>query len=76
FSGLMTVVASRSAATQRAGRAGRLGPGKVVRTLDPKSFAAAPAHSTPEIRTGDLVAAGLSLAAWGTPRGEGLAMWE
>ncbi|MGO3856353.1 MAG: ATP-dependent helicase HrpB [Glutamicibacter arilaitensis] len=76
FSGLMTVVASRSAATQRAGRAGRLGPGKVVRTLDPKSFAAAPAHSTPEIRTGDLVAAGLSLAAWGTPRGEGLSMWE
>ncbi|WP_313811118.1 ATP-dependent helicase HrpB [Glutamicibacter sp.] len=76
FSGLVTVVASRAAATQRAGRAGRLGPGQVVRTLDAKSFAAAPAHSTPEIRTGDLVSAGLQLAAWGTPRGEGLSMWE
>ncbi|MFJ2619401.1 ATP-dependent helicase HrpB [Glutamicibacter sp. NPDC087344] len=76
FSGLVTVVASRAAATQRAGRAGRLGPGMVVRTLDPKSYAAAPAHSTPEIRTADLVGAGLSLAAWGAERGEGLQMWE
>ena len=76
FSGLVTVVASRAAATQRAGRAGRLGPGKVIRTLDAKSFAAAPSHSTPEIRTGDLVSAALELAAWGTPRGEGLNMWE
>ena len=76
FSGLVTVVASRAAATQRAGRAGRLGPGRVVRTLDEKSFAAAPAHSAPEIRTGDLVSAVLDLAAWGTPRGEGLDMWE
>ncbi|GAA1405305.1 ATP-dependent helicase HrpB [Glutamicibacter uratoxydans] len=76
FSGLVTVVASRAAATQRAGRAGRLGAGQVIRTLDAKSFAAAPAFSTPEIRTGDLVSAGLELAAWGTPRGEGLSMWE
>ncbi|MGQ3383792.1 ATP-dependent helicase HrpB [Glutamicibacter sp. TV12E] len=76
MSGLVTVVASRATATQRAGRAGRLGPGQVVRTLDPKSFAAAPAYSTPEIRTGDLVSAGLALAAWGTPRGEGLELWE
>ncbi len=76
LSGLVTVVASRATATQRAGRAGRLGPGQVVRTLDPKTFAAAPAYSTPEIRTGDLVSAGLALAAWGTPRGEGLELWE
>ncbi|MGP9787021.1 ATP-dependent helicase HrpB [Glutamicibacter sp. 287] len=76
FGGLVTVVASRAAATQRAGRAGRLGAGTVVRTLDPKSFAAAPAHSAPEMQTGDLVQAALSLAAWGTPRGEGLALWE
>lgn len=76
MSGLVTVVASRAAATQRAGRAGRLGPGRVVRTLDPKSFAAAPQFSTPEIRTGDLVSAGLAMAQWGTPRGEGLDLWE
>jgi len=76
MSGLVTVVASRATATQRAGRAGRLGPGQVVRTLDPKSFAAAAAYSTPEIRTGDLVSTALALAAWGTPRGEGLDLWE
>jgi len=76
MSGLVTVVASRAAATQRAGRAGRLGPGRVVRTLDLKSFAAAAEFSTPEIRTGDLVSAGLAMAVWGTPRGEGLDLWE
>lgn len=74
--GLVTVVASRASATQRAGRAGRLGPGTVVRTLDAKAFAAAPASSAPEIRTGDLVQAMLALAAWGAPRAEGLQLWE
>ncbi|HJX77618.1 ATP-dependent helicase HrpB [Glutamicibacter sp.] len=76
IAGLVTVVASRASATQRAGRAGRLGPGTVVRTLDAKAFAAAPASSAPEIRTGDLVQAALSLAAWGAPRGAGLRLWE
>ncbi|MDR4531907.1 ATP-dependent helicase HrpB [Glutamicibacter sp. PS] len=75
-SGLMTVVASRAAATQRAGRAGRLVPGTVVRTLDERSFAAADPATTAEIRTADLVQAGLYLAAWGTPRGEGLELWQ
>lgn len=76
MSGLVTVVASRASATQRAGRAGRLGPGKVVRTLDQRSYAAAPAFITPEISTADLVQTSLYLAAWGTPRGQGLALWS
>lgn len=75
MSGLVTVVASRASATQRAGRAGRLGPGKVVRTLDERSFTAAAAYLTPEIRTADLTQAALYLCAWGTPGGEGLDMW-
>ena len=76
MNGLVTVVASRAAATQRAGRAGRLEPGKVVRTLDERSFAAAPAYITPEISTADLVQSALYLSAWGTVCGEGLAMWQ
>jgi len=76
MSGLVTVVASRAAAAQRAGRAGRLGPGKVVRTLDERAFAAAPKYTAPEISTADLVPAALYLAAWGAPRGNGLAMWQ
>ncbi|MCW4467158.1 ATP-dependent helicase HrpB [Glutamicibacter sp. MNS18] len=76
MSGLVTVVASRASATQRAGRAGRLGPGKVVRTLDARSYAAAAAFITPEIATADLVQTALYLAAWGTPRADGLQLWQ
>lgn len=76
MSGLVTVVASRASATQRAGRAGRLEPGRVVRTLDQRSFAAAPAFTSPQIATAELTQAALYLAAWGTPRGEGLELWQ
>lgn len=70
--GLVTVSASRAAAQQRAGRAARLGPGTVVRCYDERTFAAAPEHITPELLAADLTQAALTLAAWGTPRGEGL----
>ncbi len=72
MSGLVTVQASRAAMTQRAGRAARLGPGTVVRCLDETTFALAPEHATPEIATADLAGALLTLAAWGSPRGEGM----
>lgn len=72
MSGLVTVQASRAAMTQRAGRAARLGPGTVVRCLDEASFAHAPEHATPEIATADLTGPLLTLAAWGSPRGEGM----
>lgn len=72
MSGLVTVAASRASADQRAGRAARLGPGRVIRCYDSRTWAAMPAHSAPEIATADLTSAALTLAVWGTPRGAGL----
>lgn len=72
MSGLVTVSCSRASAEQRAGRAARQGPGRVVRCYDQKSFGAAPAHRTPEIAVADLTGAALVLACWGSPGGRGL----
>ncbi|WP_427017586.1 ATP-dependent helicase HrpB [Pseudarthrobacter sp. P1] len=74
MSGLVTVSCSRASADQRAGRAARQGPGRVVRCYDQKSFGAAPAHQTPEIAVSDLAGAALVLACWGAPGGRGLAL--
>lgn len=74
MTGLVTVSCSRASAEQRAGRAARLGPGRVVRCYDRKSFGAAPAHQTPEIAVADLTGAALVLACWGSPGGRGLAL--
>ncbi len=72
MSGLVTVSCSRASAEQRAGRAARQGPGTVIRCYDPQAFAAAPAHTTPEITVADLTGAALVLACWGAPEGRGL----
>ncbi|QIN27927.1 ATP-dependent helicase HrpB [Brevibacterium luteolum] len=72
FAGLATVRASKAACTQRAGRAGRLGPGLAIRALSEADYAALPAHTPPEIRTADLTSAVLDLACWGAPFGRGL----
>jgi ATP-dependent helicase HrpB len=74
MSGLVTVSCSRASAEQRAGRAARQGPGRVVRCYDQKTFGAAPAHRTPEIAAADLTGAALILACWGSPGGRGLAL--
>jgi ATP-dependent helicase HrpB len=74
MSGLVTVSCSRASAQQRAGRAARQGPGRVVRCYDERSYAAAPAHSTPEVAAADLTEAALILACWGAPGGLGLAL--
>ncbi|HEY9357880.1 MAG TPA: ATP-dependent helicase HrpB [Arthrobacter sp.] len=74
MSGLVTVSCSRASADQRAGRAARQGPGRVVRCYDQRAFGAAPAHVTPEIAVADLTAAALVLACWGSPGGTGLAL--
>lgn len=74
MSGLVTVSCSRASAEQRAGRAARQGPGRVVRCYDQKTFGAAPAHQTPEITVADLTGAALVLACWGSPGGRGLAL--
>jgi ATP-dependent helicase HrpB len=74
MSGLVTVSCSRASAEQRAGRAARQGPGRVVRCYDQKTFGAAPAHRMPEIAVADLTGAALVLACWGSPGGRGLAL--
>ncbi|MDO5626786.1 MAG: ATP-dependent helicase HrpB [Mobilicoccus sp.] len=74
MNGLVTVRCSAEAATQRAGRAARQGPGVVVRCYDAETFAAMPPHITPEVKSADLTAAALVLAAWGSPGGKGLAL--
>jgi ATP-dependent helicase HrpB len=74
MSGLVNVSCSRASAEQRAGRAARQGPGRVVRCYDQKTFGAAPAHPTPEIAVADLTGAALVLACWGAPGGRGLAL--
>ncbi|GAB3942858.1 ATP-dependent RNA helicase [Corynebacterium tapiri] len=72
MSGLVTLSAARSTVDQRAGRAGREGPGRVIRAYSEADYRRLQPHITPEIATADLTDACLQLAAWGTPRGEGL----
>ncbi len=72
MSGLVTVQASRASMTQRAGRAARLGPGRAVRLVEESAWSRAPEHVTPQITTADLTETALTLAAWGSPRGEGM----
>lgn len=74
MTGLVTVSCSRASAEQRAGRAARQGPGRVVRCYDERVYASAPPQSPPEIATSDLTEAALVLACWGAPRGRGLAL--
>ena len=74
MSGLVTVSCSRASADQRAGRAARQGPGRVVRCYDQRTYGAAPAHPIPEIAVADLTGAALILACWGSPGGAGLAL--
>lgn len=72
MSGLVTVRCARSSADQRAGRAARQGPGVVWRCYDEPTYRGLRSQVTPESRTADLTGALLTLAAWGSPRGEGL----
>lgn len=65
MTGLVTVSAAQSTCQQRAGRAGREGPGLVIRGFSAEDFAHAPAHITPEIQTRDLAEAALQMACWG-----------
>ncbi|GAB48242.1 ATP-dependent helicase HrpB [Mobilicoccus pelagius] len=74
MTGLVTVRCSQDAATQRAGRAAREGPGRVVRCYDERTWAAMPTHVTPEVASSDLTGAALTLAVWGAPGGDGLAL--
>ncbi|EGR94392.1 ATP-dependent helicase HrpB [Cutibacterium namnetense] len=74
MTGLVTVRESRASAVQRAGRAARLGPGVAVRCLRAQDWAGMCADPAPEVDHADLLAPLLSLAVWGSPRGEGMAL--
>jgi len=65
---------SRSAATQRAGRAGRLGPGRCIRLWTRAEEAGRPEHEAPEVLRVDLARTVLELAAWGL-RDVGALVW-
>ncbi len=76
LAGLVTVSVSRSSAEQRAGRAGREGPGAVYRCWTAAEHARLPPHPEPEVSTADLTAFALELACWGNPGGTGLALMD
>ncbi len=69
WSGLPTLRVARisqASANQRAGRAGRTGPGIAVRLYPLEDYARRPAHDTPEVLRADLAPVALLLEAMGT----------
>ena len=67
---LRTIVASRASAEQRAGRAGRLGPGVAYRLWSEAEHATRRPWPDPEIVSTDLAGLALELAVWGAAPGE------
>ncbi|MGG7574514.1 ATP-dependent helicase HrpB [Streptomyces sirii] len=76
LSALATVRASRAAARQRAGRAGREAPGVVYRCWSQGEDGRLPAFPEPEIKVADLTAFALQAACWGDPAASGLALLD
>jgi len=65
MSGLHTVKISKASSVQRAGRAGRLRPGKCYRLWSAEQQRQLAAHSTAEILNADLAPMALQLLQWG-----------
>ncbi|WP_420467351.1 ATP-dependent helicase HrpB [Panacagrimonas sp.] len=63
---LDTLRVSRASADQRAGRAGRLGPGTAYRLWSQDQHGALAAHDSAEILAADLTRLALELALWGS----------
>ncbi|ROR74144.1 ATP-dependent helicase HrpB [Bogoriella caseilytica] len=76
LAGLVTRSVSQAGAEQRAGRAGREGPGTVYRCWSEGEHAQLARHPQPEILTADLTGPMLELALWGAPVGQGLALMD
>jgi ATP-dependent helicase hrpB len=70
MNGLVTVSCSQSSAVQRAGRAGREGPGTVIRCYSRSDYAHFAPHTEPEIRSADLTEFALLLSCWGATPAE------
>ncbi|MFJ8307575.1 MULTISPECIES: ATP-dependent helicase HrpB [unclassified Streptomyces] len=73
---LTTVRASRAAARQRAGRAGREAPGAVYRCWTEAEHLRLTRFPAPEIRVADLAAFALQAACWGDPSARSLALLD
>ncbi|MGW0433258.1 ATP-dependent helicase HrpB [Micromonospora sp. NPDC003197] len=71
---LITVPVSQASATQRAGRAGREGPGVVYRCWSAAGHDRLAPYPEPEIAVADLTSFALQLACWGHPEATGLAL--
>ncbi|WP_135850313.1 ATP-dependent helicase HrpB [Serinibacter arcticus] len=76
LAGLVTVLVSRDGATQRAGRAGREGPGAVYRPWTQGDHARLAPHRLPEILTADLTELVLAAACWSREGVTGLALLD
>ncbi|MFD7245868.1 ATP-dependent helicase HrpB [Streptomyces massasporeus] len=76
LSALTTVRASQATGRQRAGRAGREGPGTVYRCWAEAEDARLPRYPSPEIKVADLTAFALQVACWGDPDASGLALLD
>jgi ATP-dependent helicase HrpB len=67
---LKTRKISKASATQRAGRAGRLGPGKAIRLWSEDQHALLISHQPPELTYADLTGTVLKCMHWGTTNQE------
>ncbi len=70
--GLVTQPASQASATQRQGRAGRLGPGRCLRLWSPAEQQRRPPFDLPELLERDPLPVALQLAQWGAGAGGSL----
>jgi len=73
---LVTVPASLASAEQRAGRAGRLGPGRALRLWSPAEHQRRPAFDPPAVMEADPAPLVLQLAQWGAGLGDALPWLE
>jgi ATP-dependent helicase HrpB len=73
---LVTLPASQASAEQRAGRAGRLGPGRALRLWSPAEQQRRPAFDPPALLEADPTPLVLQLAEWGAGLGEALPWLE
>ncbi|MCP9917418.1 ATP-dependent helicase HrpB [Cyanobium sp. ATX 6F1] len=74
--GLVTLPSSAASAEQRAGRAGRLGPGRCIRLWSPAEQQRRPAFDPPELLECDPAPLVLQLAQWGAGLGSELPWLE
>ena len=72
LSRLETIRISKDSADQRAGRAGRLGPGQCYRMWSPHTHSQMQEYRTPEILEADLAFLVLDMAKWGIENIKGL----